>query len=291
MRAQRDRKGSGLVDDVAASTLPAGRVGSWVMTIESYLALALDLADMADEITMRRFRAVDLVVTTKPDDTPVTEADHAVEQAIREHLAIHAREHAVLGEEFGYDEADDSAYRWIVDPIDGTMNYLRGVPIWATLVGLELEGRMVVGVVSAPALHTRWWAGSGLGAFRDGEPIRVSEVSTIEDAHLSFSWDTTERFEHAGFDEKVLALARRCWRSRSLGDFWQHMLVAEGALDAAAEPSISPWDVAALQPIVEEAGGRFSDLTGVARIDGGGVVCTNGRLHEAVLSALGMATD
>ena len=257
------------------------------MTIESYLSLALDIADLADRITMGRFRAIDLLVSTKPDDTPVTEADHAVEEAIREHLAIHAREHAVLGEEFGYDESDDSEFRWIVDPIDGTKNYLRGVPIWATLIGLEQAGRLVVGVVSAPALHSRWWAGVGLGAFRDGEPIRVSEVERIEDAHISFSWDTQERFEAGGFDERVISLARRCWRSRSIGDFWQHVLVAEGAFDAAAEPAISPWDVAALQPIIEEAGGRFSDLTGAARIDGGSVVCTNGRLHEAVLSALG----
>ncbi|MCZ7536548.1 MAG: histidinol-phosphatase [Acidimicrobiia bacterium] len=256
------------------------------MTVDSYLALALDLVDLADEITMRLFRATDLVVSTKPDNTPVTEADHAVEQAIREHLAIYAKEHAILGEEFGYDETDDSEYRWIIDPIDGTKSYLRGVPIWATLVGLEWGGEMVVGVVSAPALHTRWWAGRGLGAFRDGDPIHVSAVEAIEDAHISFSWDTTERFEHGRFDTNVMALARRCWRSRSLGDFWQHVLVAEGALDAAAEPVISPWDVAALQPIIEEAGGRFSDLSGAARIDGGSIVCTNGRLHEAVLSAL-----
>jgi len=261
------------------------------MTIPSYLALAHDLADIADEITLHYFRASDLVVDTKPDDTPVTEADQAVEQAIREHLAVNARGHAVLGEELGFDDTDESEFRWIVDPIDGTKNYVRGVPIWATLVGLEWAGKMVVGVVSAPALHTRWWAGSGLGAFRDGQAVHVSAVSSIEDAHISFSWDTTERFEHAGFDENVLALARRCSRSRSLGDFWQHMLVAEGAFDAAAEPAVSPWDVAALQPIVEEAGGRFSDLAGVARIDGGSVVCTNGLLHEIVLSALGGAEE
>ncbi len=256
------------------------------MNVESCLALALDLADIADVITMGRFRATDLVITTKPDDTPVTEVDHGVERAIREHLGIYAREHAVLGEEFGYDASDESEFRWIIDPIDGTKSYLRGVPIWATLVGLEWAGEMVVGVVSAPALHARWWAGKGLGAFRDGEPIHVSDVAAIEDAHISFSWDTTERSEQGGFDENAAALARRCWRSRSLGDFWQHVLVAEGAFDAAAEPVISPWDVAALQPIIEEAGGRFSDLAGVARIDGGSVVCTNGRLHEAVLSAL-----
>jgi len=260
------------------------------MTIRSYLALAHDLADLADEITTSRFRASDLVVSTKPDDTPVTEADRAVERVIREHLAVRARGHAVLGEELGHDEADESEFRWIIDPIDGTKNYVRGVPIWATLIGLEWQRRMVVGVVSAPALHTRWWAGRGLGAFRDGESIRVSDVAAVEDAHFSFSWDTTACFEKGHFDEKVLALARRCRRSRSIGDFWQHMLVAEGAFDAAAEPEISPWDVAALQPIVEEAGGRFSDLAGAARIDGGSVVCTNGRLHEAVLAALGPPT-
>lgn len=261
------------------------------MTVDAHLALALDLADLADEITMARFRSADLAVTTKPDDTPVTEADHAVERAIRDHLAVHAREHAVLGEEYGHDEVDDSEFRWVIDPIDGTKNYMRGVPIWATLIGLEEAGRMVVGVVSAPALHTRWWAGHGLGAFRNGDPIRVSAVDAVENAHLSFSWDTTAKFEHGRFDEKVMALARRCWRARSLGDFWQHMLVAEGAFDVAVEPAISTWDIAALQPIVEEAGGRFSDLSGVARIDGGNVLCTNGRLHDAVLAALAPITS
>lgn len=256
------------------------------MTINEHLALALELADLADGITMARFRARDLVVETKPDLTPVTEADHAVERAIRDHLAVAAREHAVLGEEYGAGELDDAEFRWIVDPIDGTKNYVRGVPIWATLIGLEQAGEIVVGVVSAPALHSRWWAGRGLGAFRDGEPIRVSAVRSLDNAHISFSWETSEHSESTGFDEKVMALARRCWRARSLGDFWQHVLVAEGAFDVTLEPASAPWDIAALQPIVEEAGGRFGDLAGKPTFEGGNVLCSNGLLHEAVLEAL-----
>lgn len=256
------------------------------MTIDEHLALALELADLADEITVARFRARDLAVETKPDLTPVTEADQAVERVIREHLAVAARDHAILGEEYGRDELDGAEFRWIIDPIDGTKNYVRGVPVWATLIGLERAGEMVVGVVSAPALHSRWWAARGLGAFRDGEPIRVSAVRTLDDAHLSFSWDSTSRFEAGRFDEKVMALARRCWRARSIGDFWQHVLVAEGAFDVTLEPASEPWDIAPLQVIVEEAGGRFSDLRGEATIEGGNVLCSNGLLHDAVLDAL-----
>lgn len=256
------------------------------MTIDEHLTLALELADLADEITMARFRARDLVVETKPDLTPVTEADQAVERAIRDHLAVAAREHAILGEEYGAGERDEAEFRWIVDPIDGTKNYVRGVPIWATLIGLEQAGEMVVGVVSAPALHSRWWAGRGLGAYRDGEPIRVSAVRRLEDAHISFSWESSEHAESTGFDEKVMPLARRCWRARSLGDFWQHVLVAEGAFDVALEPASAPWDIAALQPIIEEAGGRFGDLGGTPTIEGGNVLCSNGLLHDQVLEAL-----
>ena len=226
------------------------------------MALALELADLADGLTMARFRAHDLHVATKPDLTPVSEADEAVERAIREQLAAHP-DHAVVGEEFGdHMPVADAEYRWIIDPIDGTKSYVRGVPIWATLIGLEHAGKLIVGVVSAPALGMRWWAGRGLGAFRDGERITVSAVASLDDAQLSFAWDTSDRFEADGIGERMLALSHRCWRTRGIGDFWQHVLVAEGAFDIALDPIVSLWDVAALFPIIEEAGGRWRRSTG-----------------------------
>jgi histidinol-phosphatase len=250
------------------------------------LALALELADLADGLTTARFRAHDLHVATKPDLTPVSEADEAVERAIRETLAVH-RDHAVVGEEFGdHTPVADAEYRWIVDPIDGTKNYVRGVPIWATLIGLERAGTLTVGVVSAPALGMRWWAGRGLGAFRDGERITVSSVASLDDAHLSFAWDTADRFHADGIGERLRDLSRRCWRTRGIGDFWQHLLVAEGAFDVAIDPIVSLWDVAALVPIIEEAGGRWTTVDGRADIDGGSFVCTNGFLHDSVVAAL-----
>jgi histidinol-phosphatase len=258
------------------------------MDVAAALALALELADLADGITTDRFRAHDLHVTTKPDLTPVSEADEAVERAIRDRLSAYP-DHAVLGEEFGHHVPDvDAEYRWIVDPIDGTKSYVRGVPIWATLIGLEHAhaGEMVVGVVSAPALGMRWWAGSGQGAFRDGDPISVSSVSSLADAQLSFAWDTAERFHADGVGDRMLALAHRCWRTRGIGDFWQHLLVAEGAFDIAIDPVVSPWDIAALVPIIDEAGGRWSTLDGRVDANGESFVCTNGTLHDTVIDAL-----
>ena len=251
------------------------------------LQLALELADRADRITMDRFRAHDLKVTTKPDLTPVSEADEAVERAIRERLAA-ATGHVVLGEEFGTDAGtgDESEYRWIIDPIDGTKNYVRGVPIWATLIGLERAGELIVGVASAPALGMRWWAGRGLGAFRDGERISVSSVADLADAHLSFAWDTAERFHAGGIGPKLVDLSHRCWRTRGVGDFWQHLLVAEGAFDVAVDPIVSLWDIAALVPIIAEAGGRWTGVDGKPSTDAGSFVCTNGLLHDAVIASL-----
>ncbi|MEA2716028.1 MAG: histidinol-phosphatase, partial [Actinomycetota bacterium] len=226
------------------------------------LTLALELADVADGISMARFRDVDLLVETKPDLTPVTEVDHAVEDALRRRLGVARPGQAILGEERGEDVcASGASARWIVDPIDGTKNYVRGVPVWATLIALQRDGRMVVGVVSAPALGRRWWAARGEGAWADGRPIRVSRVAAVEDAFISY--DGLERFDGRAAaggptDGRLLRLARRCWRSRGLGDFWSHVLVAEGAVDIAAEPEVSLWDVAPIQVIVEEAGGRFT---------------------------------
>jgi len=249
------------------------------------LAFALSLADEADTIAMARFRAADLHVETKPDLTPVSEADRAVELALRHRIA-EATNHSVLGEEFDDLVGDDSETRWIIDPIDGTKNYVRSVPIWATLIGLEHAGELVVGVVSAPALHMRWWAARGMGAFRNGEAIHVSSVAALDDAQLSFAWDTFGSFERGDIGPRLLELSHRCWRTRGIGDFWQHMLVAEGAFDAAIDPIVSLWDVAALIPIVDEAGGRWSTVDGRADAAGASFVCTNGRVHDDVLAAL-----
>jgi histidinol-phosphatase len=251
------------------------------------LELALELADLSDRITLRHFRTRDLRVTTKPDLTPVSEADEAVERAIREHLAP-ATGHRVLGEEFGHGHAgdDDAEFRWIVDPIDGTKSYVRGVPIWATLIGLERAGELVVGVASAPALGMRWWAARGEGAYRDGERITVSSVGALDDAQISFAWDTSERFHADGIGSRLVDLSHRCWRTRGIGDFWQHLLVAEGAFDVAIDPIVALWDIAALVPIVEEAGGTWTTLDGRADVDGGSFVCTNGLLHDTVVAAL-----
>jgi histidinol-phosphatase len=251
------------------------------------LALALELAAAADEITTRRFGAVDLAVRSKPDLSPVSDADTAVESMLRERLAAVRPDDAVLGEEYGV--SGEAARRWIVDPIDGTKNFVRAAPVWATLLALEADGEIVVGVASAPALGRRWWASRGAGAWTayDGQAPRrltVSQVASLDDAFLSYS--SLTGWDRRGGLQRFLDLTNRVWRTRAFGDFWSHLLVAEGAVDVACEPEVSLWDLAALQPIVEEAGGRFTDLSGVDGADGGSVVCSNGRLHDDVLAAL-----
>jgi histidinol-phosphatase len=248
---------------------------------DSDLALALSLADAADEITTSRFRAHDLHVEQKPDLTPVSEADRAVEHAIRERLGAERPGDAILGEELG--ATGGGPRRWIIDPIDGTKSYVRGVPAWATLLALEVGAEMVVGVVSAPALGRRWWAARGRGSYADGDVIRVSEVRRLEDAHVC---SPNEReFEERRMAAGWRSIARRCWRPVGFADFWGHMLVAEGAADAMIEPVLNLWDVAALRPIVEEAGGKVSDLSGDGWADHAPCVTTNGLLHDAVLAA------
>lgn len=238
------------------------------------LALALRLADVADELSLGRFRARDLVVETKPDETPVTDADRAVEEALRTMIAAERPGDAILGEESG--ETGAAPRRWILDPIDGTRNYSRGIPVWATLVALEVDGELSLGVVSAPALHRRWWAERGGGAHVNGDQIRVSAVRRIEDAVLSFA-----------LEQPVPALATRAWHSRGYGDFWSHMLVAEGAVDGAIDTiGVTVWDLAAVQPIVEEAGGRLTDSRGERRIDAGSAISSNGHLHAILLEAV-----
>ncbi len=247
------------------------------------LQLAIALADAADAITMQHYRSASLAVRTKSDKTPVSEAEESVELMIRERVAAERPGDGLVGEEYGTSGA--TARRWIIDPIDGTKNYVRGIPIFATLIGLEENGRIVAGVVSAPALQRRWWASAGEGAFCTSlgttQPIRVSRVDKLEGAHLTY--DSVLDFDQHGGAVRFLSLMRRCTRSRGFGDFWAHMLVAEGAVEIAIEPAVSIWDMAAVQIIVEEAGGRFSDIRGEGRIDGGSAVSTNGLVHEAVL--------
>lgn len=238
------------------------------------LALALELADIADAISLARFRASDLVVETKPDLTPVTEADLAVETALRDAIRQERPDDAVLGEELG--DLSGGSRRWIIDPIDGTRNYARGVPVWATLIALQADGEVQVGVVSAPALGRRWHAERGGGAWAGDDRVRVSSIRQIDDAVLSFS-----------LDRGVPALAMQSWNARAFGDFWAHMLVAEGAADGAIDAiGVSLWDLAPIQVIVEEAGGTFTDFTGAHRIDGGSAVSSNGHLHDTLLAAV-----
>ena len=259
------------------------RVGSY----DDDLRFAHVLADAADDITTKRFKALDLRVETKPDLTPVSDADRAAEDSIRNILRRSRPRDAVLGEESG--QTGSGPRRWVIDPIDATKNYVRGVPVWATLIGLMDGDAVVAGVVTAPALGRRWWAAKGGGAWTgksltSASRCRVSEVGKLADASFSYSgvggWAETGRLD--GF----LSLSQAVWRTRGFGDFWSHMLVAEGAVDVSAEPDVSLWDLAALQVIVEEAGGRFTSLDGIATPDGGSVVCSNGHLHDEVLAHL-----
>lgn len=236
------------------------------------LAFALRLADAADALTTERFRATDLRVETKPDLTPVTDADRAVERALRELVAGERPGETVLGEEEGDDGGET---RWIVDPIDGTRNFLRGLPVWATLVALEREARVVCGVVSAPALGHRWWASAGGGAFRDGEPIHVSAVPRLEDASVTCT-----------LARDLVAVEPLVWHLRGFGDFWQHVLVAEGALDAAVDAGLALWDYPAPALVVEEAGGRVSSPAGGPPGPGEQLVTSNGLVHDELLAAI-----
>ena len=260
--------------------------------LKSDLELAIRLADVADEISLKRYQALDLVIETKPDSSPVTDADKAVESAIRNEISKVRSDDLVVGEEFGSPDSLAGKYYWVIDPIDGTKNYLRGVPTWATLIGLvDPAGEVVVGVVSAPALARRWWAAKGLGAktqFSSGasaseiSELRVSKVSKLGDASISYS-------DLIGWGErkdKFVALQERVWRTRGHGDFWSHMLVAEGAVDIAVEPSLSLWDMAALDVIVREAGGKFTNLDGKDGPHGASAISSNGLLHDAFIGEI-----
>ena len=256
------------------------------------LRLAHVLADSADSVTLERFKALDLKVETKPDLTPVSDADKAAEELVRSVLQRARPRDAVMGEEYGLQGSGPR--RWVIDPIDGTKNYVRGVPVWATLVALLEEGidgelQPVVGIVSAPALNRRWWAAKGLGAYAGrslakASRIHVSQVSRIEDA--SFSYSSLSGWEERGRLDPFLDLTRACWRTRAYGDFWSYMMVAEGAADIAAEPELSLWDMAAPCIVVQEAGGRYTGLDGIDGPNGADAVASNGLLHAEALRRL-----
>lgn len=259
------------------------------------LALAQKMADAADAITLKRYQSLDLVITTKPDNTPVTDADKAAEVAIRELLKEHRPDDGIVGEEFGEQASalhQGSGRYWVIDPIDGTKNFLRGVPTWATLIGLverQSDGseKVIVGVVSAPALYRRWYASDGMGAFvsengKSPKRVSVSKISDISNASISYS-------DFLGWGSRLKAfqtLLTKVWRTRGIGDFWSHILVAEGAVDSAIEPSLALWDMAALDIIVREAGGRFTNTDGVDGPFGGSGVSSNGALHDAIIREL-----
>ncbi|GAA0959347.1 histidinol-phosphatase [Frigoribacterium faeni] len=245
------------------------------------LALALELADLADAISTERYRSADLHVSLKPDRTHVTDADQAVERAIRDRVAEARPDDTFYGEEYGHDAP--SHRQWVVDPIDGTANFLRGVPVWASLISLVVDGVPVVGVVSAPVLGRRWWATQGGGAFSSEHegPLRVSGVRDLADASISFNG--LDYWIDAGRLPQLLDLTAKVWRTRAYGDFWSYMLVAEGGVDMAGEFDLQPYDMAAVAVVVEEAGGRFSSADGEPGPWHGSAMATNGLLHEAVL--------
>jgi histidinol-phosphatase len=252
------------------------------------LRLAHVLADDADSLTMARFKALDLHVMSKPDLTPVTDADEAVEDMIRRTLGRTRSRDAITGEEQG--STGHSQRRWIIDPIDGTKNFVRGVPVWATLISLVVDDEVVVGVVSAPQLQRRWWASTGNGAWTGKSLLKatrcqVSDVRRLEDASLSYA--SLDGWDERGRLGDFLTLMRRCWRTRAYGDFWSYMLLAEGAVDLAAEPELEVYDMAALDIIVREAGGRFTSLDGTDGPFGGNALASNGHLHDAALTFLG----
>lgn len=256
------------------------------MTYSEDLELAIKLADAADAISLARFRALDLNIETKPDRSPVTDADRAVELALKEILAAERPEDGIVGEEFG--NSGSKNRKWIIDPIDGTANYMRGVPVWASLIALSIDGHAVVSVVSAPAMGKRWWAAPGIaktseidGTVRD---LKVSNIADLE--HASISYNNLQLWDSYGYLDRLINLSRQVWRTRAYGDFYSYMLLAEGSLDVVAEHDLKLYDIAALVPIVEQAGGTFTAIDGPLTEETSSVLATNGRLHDTVLDTL-----
>lgn len=257
------------------------------LTYQEDLRLAHVLADQVDGLTMSRFKSADLTVDTKPDMTPVSDADRSAEELIRGLLGRHRTRDGVLGEEYG--RSPGGSRTWVIDPIDGTKNFVRGVPVWATLIALMDDDEVVVGMVSAPALNRRWWAAKGSGAWTgrnltSATRMQVSQVRSLEDASLSYS--SLDGWRDRDTLTEFLDLGQRVWRTRAYGDFWSYMMVAEGVVDIAAEPELELYDMAAIVPIVTEAGGTFTDLNGTPGPFGGNALVTNGHLHDLTLEAL-----
>jgi histidinol-phosphatase len=245
------------------------------------------LADAADKISMARFGAIDLKIETKPDLTPVSDADKSVEQELRTLIGKYASSDSIIGEEFGHDGGSNR--EWILDPIDGTKNFVRGVPFWGTLIGLRVDGEMTTGMVSAPALGRRWFGATGLGAFlqtktnsfQSERKLQVSKVSKLEDAYLGYS--SQDSWNVKSQEQEFEKLLKRVWRARGFGDFIIHMMVAEGSLDLSMEPSLAIWDMAALIPIIKEAGGKVTSLSGGDSLVEKSMVVTNGLLHDQTI--------
>jgi histidinol-phosphatase len=247
------------------------------------------LADAADKISMARFGAMDLKIETKPDLTPVSDADRSVEEELRKLIADYSPQDSIIGEEFGHDGGGNR--EWILDPIDGTKNFVRGVPFWGTLIGLRVDGEMTTGMVSAPALGRRWFGATGLGSFlqtktnsfQSERKLQVSKVSKLEDAYLGYS--SQDRWEKKSQEEEFEKLLKKVWRARGFGDFIIHMMVAEGSLDLAMEPSLAIWDMAALIPIIREAGGNVTSLNNGDPLIEKSLVTTNGLLREQTIKS------
>jgi histidinol-phosphatase len=280
---------------MSSETSGSERVVADEAELQAWLALALAACDEADALAMRHFRR-DMVIQSKPDRTFVTEADQAIERRIRERIAAAYPDHGVVGEEFGT-EPGQGRVRWYVDPIDGTHNFMRGVPLFGTLLAVEADGELQVGVMSAPALGGRWYARRGGGAWASTavgpdagkeRRIGVSRVDDLADTHLLYG--SAQEIVESGAAPGFRALIADVWRDRGFGDFWGYALVAEGAAEAMVEVGPKSWDLAAPLVIVEEAGGRVTDLSGQRTIHSGTVLASNGQVHDEVLARLGQAT-
>ncbi len=255
------------------------------MDLDAELALALELADVADAITLPPFESRSVSHELKPDRSEVTALDRAAEAAIVDRLRAERPTHQVLGEEHGAVGDPASPWRWIIDPIDGTSGYVRGIPVWATLIAIEHGPEVVAGVVSAPALGRRWWAAAGSGTFADARRCRVSTVDALSEAQVSITF--SDGWDALGLTPALVALGRAVRRVRGFGDFWQHCLVAEGALDVAVDAvGLAPYDLAAVRLIVEQAGGTFTDRLGESTHEHDTAISSNGLLHAEVLRRL-----
>ena len=257
------------------------------MTYSEDLELAHELANLADEITLARFRSQDLKIETKPDSSPVTDADQAAERALKAHLAQKRPADALIGEEYG--TSGEASRTWIIDPIDGTANFMRGVPVWATLIALSIDGKPTVSVVSAPALGRRWWAAPNIGAWTrdvDGTEREINVSGIADLAHASLSYNNLKLWDESGKLGQLIEFSRQLWRTRAYGDFYSYMLLAEGSVDIVAEHDLKIYDIAALVPIVEQAGGKLTALDGPLTPQTSSVLATNGKLHALATAAL-----